>query len=169
MSISSVPVARIRVAVALLIILTPMMVRTTPPEPPPYYQYNVSGNIIRTGGGALQNYTVGVAEKGSDSWRLLSEGARTLDVTGDQGKFALYANSYDPVDSLAVALLLPGEDLYIALAFRRDSVEPIEAREYYTPYHESDGCCDDRTDPMPLAVRIVGYVYDYPEMTVTIP
>jgi hypothetical protein len=169
MSLSSIPVARIRVAIALCIILAPMVVRTTPPEPAPYHQFNVTGNIIRTGGGPLQNYTVGVAEKRVDGWRLINEGPRPLDITGDQGKFGMYANSYDPVDSLAVALLLPGEDLFIAVSFRRDSVEPSEAREYYTPYRESDGCCDDTTDPMPPAVRVIGYIYDYPEMTVQIP
>jgi hypothetical protein len=156
------------IVVALLLI--PMAVRTTSPSNP-YHDFNVSGRIERVGGGALQNYTIALAVRGRaqpGEYTLLREGSRPFALTSESGSFHLSASLYDYIgaddaDSLAVAVLVPGDEFIRDDSFARRSVRPTEDRRSYST--ESDGCCESPTE----GVNTVGYIYHYPDQVVLIP
>jgi hypothetical protein len=137
----------------------------------PYHDFNVSGRIERTGGGPLQNYTVALAARGidgRDGYTVIGDGAQPLALTSESGQFVLSAKIYrflrdDEADSLAVAVLVPGDDFIMGERFATASVRPTEDRRVYE--EESDGCCESPVE----RESVVGYIYYYRDLVVTIP
>jgi hypothetical protein len=113
--------------IIIILLLVPMAVRPTSPLIP-YHDFHVSGSIERAGG-PLNNYTVALAVKGRfapDEYTIIREGPQPYALTSETGQFWLSASIYDYIregdaDTLAVAVLVPGDDFIMGKEFARNT------------------------------------------------
>jgi hypothetical protein len=161
----------------LLFIFSPLVVTPTTPLPPPYHEFNVRGNVERSGGGSVEGLGVVLLVKRNlglpdslktfeiftprgNEWQL---GSRYFVFTDALGEFALIVRSNAYIDSISAAVILPNDVVVTGDTLRVDEMQVLEhAREVQTT---DGGCCEN-----PSSTQVPSRLqYIIPRQTITIP
>jgi hypothetical protein len=148
----------------------------TSPPTPPYHQYSVWGVLERIGGGSRENFTVVLLAKSrhhaDSTFRMLNGipntrfSDRPVSLTDSTGAFFVRVSSHEAVDSLQVAVVIPGLPLIAGTPFAIDASQGVPSREWYTPPAEP-GCSGCGTNPAPIE-RVVFYAYHMKDALIVI-
>lgn len=166
---------KLRAFLVVAVICAPLIVQSTPPLPPEYYEFNVSGAIERPGGGGLEDHTVVLMAKphpgypDGDYHILRDTGVSgfgrpiPVSLTDAAGSFFLRIAVQDSVDSIAPAVVYPGQSPVMGPSMAVSDVQPYEDVGIWV--RPRDGLCESDE----ILERVDGYVYTFPETTVTVP
>jgi hypothetical protein len=166
MSVRAVLTRTVVIAAAVVAVFSSGSLGTSPPTPP-YHQYSVWGVLERVGGGSRTNFAVVLLAKSryhADSTFQMLNGIpntrfsdRPVSLTDSAGAFFVRVSSHEAVDSLQVAVVIPGLPLIAGTPFAIDPSQGVPSREWYTPSAEP-GCSGCGTNPAPIE-RVVFYAY----------
>jgi len=161
-----------RTILFLSILLVPMVLRPTPAKTW-FFEFQVSGTLVRSGGGSAADFTVGLMfHSGWDPdgyYHRLQDGSTPFALTRYNGYFSLVARTTSlideasPADSLKLAVLQPGDEPIYGMPFAAYG----NRRDVVTGYYklDSDGCCDN-----PETVELVdGYIFHHDGLSITVP
>lgn len=138
-----------------LLLLSPLLFSVSI-IPSPYYQYEVSGKVLRDGGKSLNDFTVVVLAKLKDNKNFFPSDTikadyvvtadRPISLTDQDGNFNLvFSSKLTEVDAFRLKILLPLSESFVSEIFYTEGFTMSLIQEKYTYSNESGCNCQSTT------------------------